>query len=355
MPLLDVALAFALTMLGVATTVSIILGALRRMASVRSKLLRQMVNTYLQQEFRPRLEAALLQALGPDKRAEIEAQLTALMAGLPAYRAGLDIISASKVALPPGTHAELTSLTGFLKQLELAGRERIGRDQVLDTLKSMPMIAAITAQLGAEADRFWAQAGAQFDALGDTISESFRSRSRAWSTVIALVLALTVNIDALQILRVYLHDNTARDAVIARMDGVIADFEANRIAAQEPVVPPQSVAELQKAGQEIRVAAQGLAAQGFPIGPEYFPYCQAGRPGVDARCDRVAHPNSDQDQNTVLAYARWDKPAQLFTWLAGVILTAFLAGLGGPFWYDALTGLSNAARAMKSAKQDQPS
>lgn len=354
MPLLDVALAFALTMLGVATTVSIILGALRRMASVRSKLLRQMVNTYLQQEFQPRLEAALLKALGPDKRAEIEAQLSALMAGLPAYRAGLEMINASKLPLPPDTRADLASLTGFLKQLEVTNREHLGRDQLLETLKAMPAVAALTAQLGAEADRFWTQAGAQFDTLGEAISESFRSRSRAWSTAIALVLALVVNIDAIQILRVYFHDKTATATVVATMDGLVAGYQAAQAKAQEPVTPPQNLAELQQAGQDIVTATQALQTKGFPIGPDYFPWCKAGRIGVDARCDRATYPVLHDDGKLTFEIIRWERTFQLLAWLAGVILTAFLAGLGGPFWYDAITGLASASRALKSAKQEKP-
>ncbi len=343
MPLLDVALAFALTMLGVATTVSIILGALRRMASVRSKLLRQMVNTYLQQEFKPRLEAALLKALGPDRRAEIEAQLSALMAGLPAYRAGLEMIGASKLALPPDTRGDLASLTGFLKQLETAKRENLGRDQLLETLKAMPAVEALTAQLGEEADRFWTQAGAQFDALGQTVSESFRSRSRAWSTVIALVLALVVNIDAIQILRAYFQDKTATATVVATMDGLVAGYQAAQAKAQQPITPPENLAELQQAGNDIVTATQALQSKGFPIGPDYFPYCAETAGKVDPRCKAWATTQSG-----------WNQLALALAWLGGVILTAFLAGLGGPFWYDAITGLASASRALKSAKQEKP-
>jgi hypothetical protein len=64
MPLLDTAIAFALTMLGIATTVTVILGALRRMAAVRSKVMGRMLNTYLHAELKPLAEAALTRTLG---------------------------------------------------------------------------------------------------------------------------------------------------------------------------------------------------------------------------------------------------------------------------------------------------
>jgi len=35
-------------------------------------------------------------------------------------------------------------------------------------------------------------------------------------------------------------------------------------------------------------------------------------------------------------------------WAIGIVLTALLAGLGAPFWYDAVSSISRVARASRA-------
>jgi hypothetical protein len=39
-------------------------------------------------------------------------------------------------------------------------------------------------------------------------------------------------------------------------------------------------------------------------------------------------------------------------WILGILLTGVLAGLGAPFWYDTVVGISRIAERSSNAKKD---
>ena len=355
MPLLDTAIAFALTMLGIATTVTVILGALRRMAAVRSKVMGRMLNAYLHAELKPLAEAALTRTLGAAEGAKAKAELDAAWAGLPALAPTIGLIGSSHLPLPEDTKAGLTSLAGFLRAVQDKKSASIERDDLIQSLRAIPELAVLESRLGDEAEAFWSAAARRYDALGAQISESFRARSNLWSTVIATVLAVALNIDAIQLLRVYYQDSLTSGAVVARLDGLMQGFEA--VQAIAPAVPqgPDTQEQVMALLAEVKGSVDGLAGQDFPIGHGMFPYCHAeasagvGLPGGDPRC------GADVE--------RWSLAGGLtyMLWVAGLVLTGMLAGLGGPFWYDTLRGLAAASQALKGggtpgggAAQTQP-
>ena len=92
--------------------------------------------------------------------------------------------------------------------------------------------------------------------------------------------------------------------------------------------------QLKKALSESQEQIEDLQSLGFPIGWGYFP-----------------HSGCQDDKALAKAYSLRDNPAGWASWMLGIILTALLAGLGSPFWYDAVSGISRIAQKARTIKK----
>lgn len=124
----------------------------------------------------------------------------------------------------------------------------------------------------------------------------------------------------------------------------LGELEA-KAKGQEPVAVKKLIAQLQNIHDKILLPPNGLVIEeiqsidrvlatvefgiesGFPVGWNHFPGegCESE---LDLRCkDRSA--------------GAW------LTWIAGLLITAFLAGLGAPFWHDLFTSVALAMKVVK--------
>lgn len=271
------------------------------------------------------------------------------------------------------TEGPLTYKSWFMSWRSLRyGLDRLSDQDFLVRLRASLPGRAIDAIAGTTADDVFKDLQARFDAHGVAAVNQFEKRSRKWSVAVAFVVAFAVNVDALFLLNSYLTNEDLRLRVIADSDRIVeeADSDLEKLTQARASVSPEvqalsdrfteavqffeglsedsaaalddaelvalrgtvdrlksgisasldtaadSAAITKQASAEIRGVVLSLT-QSFPVGWTLYPNC----PGIDPRCA-----------------AADGKTALFVKWLAGVLITGFMVGLGTPFWIQIVNG-----------------
>lgn len=306
MPYLDAALAFALTMLVVATVVSQIVRLMRNTAKLRNEELKKMLKEYFDVELAPVIKREL-NRLNKEIKAKAAAELK--------------------------EKAEALNVTDLFTAEELDKLVSVSTEELMELLKRSTLGAQLLEELGDKAKTVFDELGKRYEMVGNKFTEMFREGSRKWATVIALLLALIFNIDSIYIAQSYVNNEGLRQSVIDQRDAFVEDYD-NLIDSleQDENKDSVSVEELKEAFQDSQEQVDVLTSAGFPIGWSYFPHAYF-----------QAEPSQDfENRNDLLGW---------LTWLLGIAFTAGLAGLGSPFWYDAVTGISHAVQSVRAGKK----
>ena len=295
MPILDAALAFAITMLLVATAATQLVSVLVNTAELRCGHLQKMVSECFTKEIAPVLERE-----GQRLAKAVDEQAQALIAR-----------AAGK--LEPSTLVDTISKEQWT---------RISTEDFVEYLKRTEAGAEILEGLGDKAQEVFDQLGERYEAIGRRFSASFKKKSRLHSTWIALVLALVLNIDSVHIVSTYLENPAIRAQVVAQADRVLSAHEA-RLAAAGHALQPGTAEALSAAVAQSRRDIEGLRQSALPVGWTVFPHSELLPGEHSGGADRGA-----------LAW---------LSWVIGIVLTGLLAGLGSPFWYDTIRGIRRIA------------
>jgi hypothetical protein len=297
MPILDAALAFALTMLAVATLVTQTVNLGRSFLKVRQSNMRRMLEQYFREELGPVVERELKRLSG-----RVDPQVG------DSLRA-----SASAAAV----------VDAFPDAGQLA---HVSTEELIERLKRTSLGSEVLEKAKEEAGAIFNELGTRWEALGNRYTESFRTDSRKVATIVALFLAAVLNIDSWFILDSYLTHRHLAASVTAQLDEIVADADAALATSDNG--EPAELAALLAGLDRTRAEVDRLEAAGFPVGPDYFPHgCFEQSPPASAGC---------ATKSNLEGWA---------TWAMGIVLTALLAGLGAPFWYDAVAGIARVARA----------
>ena len=304
MPILDAALAFALTLLVVATAVTWLVRVVQWLADRRATQFQTMLHEFCSTE------------IGPVVKRELD-------------RLKVGVTDALRIEATKA--AETISETGTVfVTTAAAGRVEATTEEVLEHLKRSPLGELLLRRLGNEAQAVFVEMGRRYEVVGQRFTEIFRSHARWLATAIALVLAVGINVDSINIATSYIRNENLRQGVIAQMDAITAGYEA-RIAALDSLDVAGMGAALDTAIQGTREQIEFLRTAGFPIGWSYFPHgLWNGEPSPAAT-----------GRNTK---GGW------LLWILGVLLTGVLAGLGAPFWFDAVTGIARIAQRARSRR-----
>ena len=258
----------------------------------------------------------------------------------------------------------------------------------------------------------------KFQAIGGACSETFARHSRGWCVAVGFLLAFALNVDSLDLLNSYLTDPALRQQVIAGSESIQANAASGGSAAAAATLPTVR-AELQRANTQLTQTAQGLTqtlnklsatlaaddsgrsaaaradldalatlvkgvetearnvgqevsdadrvirgvthslTASFPIGWKRFPNCAPNSP--DLRCAEVTAAPVPADAlpwtrwASILRHAQRNDPDGFNHWLAGVLLTGFLLGLGTPFWVQAVSAAFSLRRWDQKKKTDTES
>lgn len=306
MPILDAALAFALTMLVVATAATQILRVGQYFLEKRGSELRKMLQKYFDQE----LDSAVKRGLSRCGKTDINLS---------------DVIQEVKAAWHKADDTSLLGRDAEQKKKCVS----VSTERITEWLKHSALGTKLVSQLGDESKKVFEEIAKRYEEIGQAFTQSFRSHSRRWTTGIALVLAIVFNIDSITLLDSYLRRQEISRAVIAQA----AAFEEGAKKLSDSSDLDRSAHVLATKEQtELLTAARNqlalLSSSGLPVGWDLFPYVCLDK--HDSPACMGALPRSI--------------PARIPRWLVGILLTGLLAGLGSPFWYDAMTGLSRLAQ-----------
>jgi hypothetical protein len=307
MPLVDAALAFAITMLAVATVVTklvdflhwllqngpaLLAAVLRQWLGERATLFKQMVDEFVHKELTPIAVREL--NLTPDQaRAAVEQAVQQIKQRVPS---GAALIHMSNAAL-----------LDHLKQTDLGKR-----------------IAALEDRSTLVFDEI----SRRYESIEAKFTDIFRKNSRQVAIAVSLIVALAFNIDCVNILESYIHNPALSATIAATSDKALADFTAQM--ADKPGAP--TAEELTKQYEARQKSLNELNSAGFPFGWSYFPY---GPTPPRSWIRTVTLGDSQPWRSSLTVWA---------TWVIGIAFTVGMAGLGAPFWYDVIRKLVQMTR-----------
>jgi len=306
MPYLDAALAFALTMLAVATLVTQFVRLLHIVAGTRVTIMREMLEEYFKKELKPVVDREL---------SRLKKQIS------------------EEVAKEVGESADKLGVTLPFTTEELATLVDVPNEELTERLKRSEMGKKLLEELGDKAQDVFDELQKHYEMVGNKFTQSFRTNARTWATIFALILAFILNIDSLFIANTYITNQGMREAVIAQRDSL----EEGYTTLAEQFDKDKDKTEFTR--EEFEAAFGNTQEQldvftsvGFPLGWSYYPYAAInGEPSKD--------------------YASRDSTPGFIMWIIGCILTGLLAGLGGPFWYDMVAGISHAVESVRGQKK----
>lgn len=338
MPLVDAALAFALTMLALSSLVGLVLDFFYSVFDYRRRGLEDM----LRQLFR--------EPLAPDSPPRRPPRFAAEAQASPAA-ASSDRASSSPNPSPapspepskPGfaprvvpaldrrqaTLARLVDVDRLIERVRATGLTRLDFEDLLVELRRSVRESGVADALG---ERLGDQPGDRLDdwadqqiedffrsleepwkMVGQRFTDSFREHARTWATGVALVLAFALNIDTFALLDSYMTDDLATATIVGEQDSIraIARVETERApspqpgtpGADQPSTPTPSIPTPSTPIETLTAARQqaaALQAKNLAIGWSLFPSCPPSSP--DPRCIAYWQASVDSFDLTRLDY-----------------------------------------------------
>jgi hypothetical protein len=385
MPLIEAALAFAITMLALSLVVSSFVEVIHRIFSMREAGLKYMLGQMFDQVLSKHLKLEHLQKLvDTSKLPEAAKANTAEL--LKIVRAGfVERMSANRapMGVPPKatpTHtAEQVAdnpkrFLGLWNGRDLAAMtptefmERLGSIDVGEEIKN----AATAGEKAATdaLDSVLKGIAQKFEAFGKEAGAYFEGRARLLSVIVAIGLAVAAHVDAVDLFRVYLRDPNARAKVIEQSAGVTAQHTAALEAAKAlKLIDPEATLAPEEVKKQIETlkndwkaaisnansTVKQYADLGVPLGwsderikaadmSQWVWLCPAPAP------DGWQRPWGDckREQRNVWIQV----PTVLSVWFY-LFLGGLLIGLGAPFWYRAVTGLTNIRNVARGAAGEE--
>lgn len=206
--------------------------------------------------------------------------------------------------------------------------------------------------------KFKANVESWYDMIMDRVSGWYKRRT-AWVTlVLGAIIAVTINVDAVLIMRRLSVDPALRQALVADS----RSFAANPpvpVEAALPVTDPSPSSNPGMTALDRLPAPRAAAPFSDPVASYNFVYQRldglslpigwSTAPGVPASNDpAVAERRVRPDFRALLGLEKtaWDQLGQTVLFhLVGWLLTAVSASLGAPFWFDLLGKLMNIRQA----------
>lgn len=284
MPLLDASIAFALTMLALASLTSLLVEMTHRVLRLRFVGLKKMLGRVFDG-----LSAKNIAFAGLDRSSFVQKVLENPITGDASWQ-------------------------GPLRQ-----PETLSTEQLLHRLGQIDEVKQLGQDTDGELRNLVTTVSGLFDEIGAAASDFFTRRAKLLSVLAGIGFAVFANVNALTVFETYTNNPQAVQAIMSQSGTFTGEWEATRALLN------QSVADLQQDGQiaaavdiqnqlnTLNTNIGSLGQIGLPIGGE--------RPPLE------------------LSAAR--------TWFV-VLLTGFLLGLGGPFWYQIVTRLVRARRSVMS-------
>ena len=393
MQLIEAALAFAITMLALSLVVSSFVEIIHRIFSMREEglkhVLRQMFDQVIKKHLTEEKRLELVNQSRPAGQPQIASAEEALKILRDAFVARMSANRAPMGAAPKAAATNQAESAGPRNRLahfwEHSVRLWNGRDlaamtpaEFMERLGSMEVGHAI-AKANIDARKAAEDAGAtaaeaahvvlkdvaqKFEAFGKEASGYFEGRARLLSVVVAIALAFAAHVDAVDLFKTYLRDPNARAKVIEQSGAITAQHKAAMEAAITlKAIDPNATLTPEEVKKEIETLKNDWKEAIAKANSTVKQYADLGLPlgWTDERIERAKmtppwvwtckDPNKTGGEGFGSLWKncdknKWQKVALFHVPFApGDVLYLFLGGLliglGAPFWYDAVVGLTN--------------
>jgi len=395
MQLIEAALAFAITMLALSLVVSSFVEIIHRICSMREEGLKHVLRQMFDQVLAKHVESANpAEAAGKADRAardafvaEMSANRAPMGAG-PSAAAAIQTENADSAWSPPWKplvhfwqhSVRLWNGRALAAMTPAEFMERLGSTEVGHAIAKANIDARKAAEdagvVAAEAVNIVLKDVAQkFEAFGKEASVYFEGRARLLSVLVALALAFLAHVDAVDLFKTYLRDPNARAKVIEQSAAVTAQHKAAMEAATAlKAIDPNATLTPEEVTKQIETLKNDWKEAIANANSTVKQYADLGLP-LGWTDERIKHakffepvwtcrdPNKKEGEGFASLWKdcgknQWQKvgwflrvPGDPRVWFY-LFLGGLLVGLGAPFWYNAVTGLtniSNAARGTTSA------
>lgn len=190
----------------------------------------------------------------------------------------------------------------------------------------------------------------QFGRSEKAISEFFKVRAKLLSFLVGVCLALFVNVDAVRLFEYFAANPAETEQAISRLQGLLAEAQKDvpAEAAPQPAISPAQRGEMEPMLNRLRSSQ----AFGLPVGWAYYPYClpSDGAGQIDPRCRRAQAGQPPEGQGIRAFLADVHEHGRPYLWFISAIVTGFLIGLGGPYWFDLAMSLSRLRDFLKTGQ-----
>ena len=379
MQLVDVSLAFALTMAALATVVTVVMEICLRVIRMRKKnfvSVMQLLNKELDKGYLD---------MGTAERWQFFVRVLKNPA------------VASQPWPAPNLHNEkIEDHLAAIRKSRLAGVfEKVSLEYLLRCLAECDVVKKASHETGEAIRAEFNRIARKYEEFSSSVSESFKLNSQSWSIIIGIVLAFVANIDGLRIFQAYRSDPELVMAVIEKQDTFIEENQNVQNALQKytdlrekldetdkklaaaiqnnttdvaalkkekeeldaAIAQQSGIAEIQKTIQNSRQQIANLVSLGVPIGWDYYPNCPYGKTELDwamsdAQCQGVpekAHDFNDSKYHYRAVQTLMKDFPGMVAWLFRVMFSGILIGLGAPFWFDVAKRLSQIRKGLQNA------
>ncbi len=257
--------------------------------------------------------------------------------------------------------------------LNLLFQRRFERLTTLQFAEQMARTEAGRTLLKTDRDTQRAVLGAvayEFERFGDAQSDYFRRRAKVLSVAVGLVVAASLNLDAVALFRSLYSNPDAAQGVLAAVDteqlntlAASAQQKTQALAASPVAEEGQPQADtaaidnlesdietLTSEVKELRAAAASMSTLEVAYGAGIFPYCRAEAGAArDSRCgDTLGYGGLwTAEQRAALAARLQSSAGDTAVWLLSLAGMAGLLGLGAPFWFNLFRKLAGYAPTAK--------
>ena len=321
MPYIDAALAFALSMLAIAILVNnlIIFVVKPRKKRVMAQAVRHFAEKELVNVFQRECEKLKKSSPGITSTALL-ASLTELQQNLLENGTGLT------PAVPRGNG------TNDIQTKNIRGEDIVSvpADELINLIKRSAFGKMLVEEVGDQAELVFDSFFNKYEGVRTIFRETTRRYATQVSMIAGVLVALALNVNAFTMVTVYIGDKQARSAIIAQSEAIA--MEAQKAIIADCRAKPATEFDACLANSLVTKAT--LERQKDQLS-EMIPMGWNGE---------TLQEIATSIKNTICN--------GFFYYFLGCLLTGVLAGLGTPFWFDAVRSITNFTRAISGKSPD---
>lgn len=336
MPMLEAVLALALTMLSLAMIATLLVETVHRVLSMRAKDFEKMLRQFYKSELRPFIRVRL----GLPEEGDLnDAQQQRVDAEAQEF---IDEMKGNPLVQSKG----ILRIISWIQPFDIKPFENQTTENFFRLLAKTKIGQEIKAGAEEEIDEFVDRFSHAYEAFGDAANHMFKRRARLVSFISGIVVAFSLNTNAITIFEKYLDDPEVRAVAIAQAKTISDKFEKQLVdqenaknkgtgkkdAGNEDAGQEKDAKELAEQLNRSKESLQNFKDEIESLDDLGIKF------GYDNNVAPATYWKKSSGSTQQNEYLKW---WYSFCWFVGVLVTGFLIGLGGPFWFNVVRKLTD--------------